>query len=123
MVLLNSSHFYDTNKPHHCLPKTDFSRGNNSCLENVLFCISDRTGAVDVMHFSIFILTLVDRCCQCDRVTTVQDAVMKLHRCVVQMKMKANWELGCGSSKVARNRELKATCSTLFSPADSTPSV
>lgn len=40
--------------------------------------------AVNVM----FICPSVDRFCHCDSITTMQDAVLKLYRCVVEVKKK-----------------------------------
>lgn len=40
--------------------------------------------------------TSVYRFCHCDSVSTVQDTVMKLYGSVVEIKMKARFEDGCG---------------------------
>lgn len=45
-----------------------------------------------------------DRCCHCDSVTTVHDAVTKPYRYVAEIKMKAALKDGCGPSKVAGSR-------------------
>lgn len=41
----------------------------------------------------------VDRCCQCNSITTMQDAVMQLHKCLVEIKLMAELEEGSGQSK------------------------
>ena len=53
-------------------------------------------------RFLYVCLSLV-RFCQSNSIATVQDAVMKLYRCVVEMKMKVEFEDGCGPSKGARS--------------------
>lgn len=45
----------------------------------------------------------VDRLCHRQSVATVQDAVTRLYRCVVEMKMKAAFKNGCGLSKGAES--------------------
>ena len=37
--------------------------------------------------------------CQGDGIPSVQDAVMKLDRCVVEIKMKAEFKDGCGLTR------------------------
>lgn len=48
----------------------------------------------------------MDRFCQRNNVTTVQDAVTKLYKCVVEIKMKAHVEDGCGPSMSVGSRGL-----------------
>lgn len=53
---------------------------------------------IDFYHFSVCLSVLLslDRFCQYDSVTTVQDIVMKLYSCVVEIKASDEFEDRCG---------------------------
>ena len=42
----------------------------------------------------------VDRFCQHNRITAIHDTVEELHRCVVDIRIKAEFEDGCCMSKI-----------------------
>lgn len=51
------------------------------------------------LHLTLFICWSVDRFCHRGTITTVQDAVTKHYRCVDEIKVKVDFENGCGPSK------------------------
>ena len=64
--------------------------------------------------YSMSVCLSVDGFCQYDGVATVQDAVMKLYRCVVDIKIKVEFEKGVWSKQVT----LIFSASDIFSFCD-----
>ncbi len=47
------------------------------------------------MNICVYVCLSVDRFCKYNNITNMQDAVMKLYKCVVEIKIKAEFKDGC----------------------------